>query len=118
MAVPRKEKAYERYAWVLPLALAFIHAATDAVGELSRGSLEEGVVGLYLDFLIAATSLTGFRMGRRWAWYFMLSFLIFVWVDGVLLGIEAVSLVFSVFLVPTLLLPIRKFFPKKQLAIP
>jgi len=114
VAVPRRERAYEKYAWVIPLVLAFLHGARGALPELSRGSLEEGLVALYLDFLIAATALTGFRMGQRWGWYFMLSILVFVWIDGVAIMIEPVSFVFSLFLVPTLLLPYRKFFPKKQ----
>ena len=157
MAVTRKEKAYEKYAWLIPfamgiafliVAIAVFIAPRQTIIDVSGSTVESltgttfaqiaasspGVVN-YIYYLIrtfiifeagisaflAVVSATAYRRGERWAWYLTWLFVaLFVldlpheyFVRGVPF-IDVSSIIFVAILVVGLLLPYRKFFPKKQ----
>ncbi len=130
MAVPRKEKAYEKYAWTLPFALGILLSlAGIAVAQMmisSPGFLNY-VYYLIRTFAIfdggffaffAVVSATAYRRGERWAWYLMWMmpalFVVDLPYEFLLRGfIDISSIVFIAILGTGLLLPYRKFFPKK-----
>ncbi len=130
-------RAYEKYAWTLPLVLGIFYAvivgpihiilgyigagggplpaSTPAVAINEANSLAQSL-GLFILFngvLVAAIAWTGFREHQRWAWYFMLWFLAFLVADVVLAGgLDPPALVGIALAVPGLLLPYKQFFPK------
>ncbi len=131
MVAPRKEKAYEKYAWLIFLFLGlfgFIQAFLYL--NLSDGLNPEGYLpGDYpLAFLVFAVlttllSVTGYRRGRKWAWFALLYAPPFLLIEayfeslppyfgGEFRGILALLSVVG------LILPYRKFFPKKQPVTP
>ncbi len=139
MTKPTTEKAYEKYAWTLLFVLGIffavivgpIHiilgyigagggplpASTPAVAINEANSLAQSL-GLFILFdgiIVAAIALTGFREHQRWAWYFMLWFLASLVADVALAGgLDPPADVGIALSVLGLLLPYRKFFPKKQ----
>ncbi len=153
MAVPRKERAYEKYAWVIFLVIG-IFSLIMALGSAFTGgevewasrlqsvtgtkwselaasnptlfkfiklvNSEGGVLRVSLAALTIAVSVKSYRRGERWAWYLFWFLLIgFVATTAVneLYGVSIVgfSITFLVLFLLGLLLPYRKFFPKKQL---
>ena len=121
----RTEKAYEKYAWVL-LLLTGIFGIPPTFFNLiapSEATLETFLTGLGLlvyTVLTIGISATSYRKGKRWSW-------IALWYVPVLLGMAAYMQfaagytlqqnggVFVVGLsIAGLLLPYRKFFPKKD----
>ncbi len=152
MAVPRKEKAYEKHAWIILFALGTIGfisflaptligpsgapslqpIASVTWGQLSsanpgvarwvdynyRFSSAYGVVG---SFFMMAISLKSYRRGEKWSWYALWSFPVWSGLTipySVSVGASSVpiylSLVVTIVSLLGLLLPYRKFFPKKQ----
>ncbi len=141
MAVPRKDKAYEKHAWIILLALLVFTIALSLGG---RPATPETAILLYslaaLNVLGIAVTLKPYRNGKRWAWYF-LWILPAEWIgEGVFVfvvltffpGLAAVvfpgqsigpsfyefTAVFTLLSLLGLFLPYRKFFPKKQAIIP
>ena len=117
MAVPTTEKAYEKYAWLIFLFLG-LSAVLPAYFNLSEGILLDGLESLVFAVLTTSLSVTGYRRGRKWAWFALLyappSNLIggylqytegYPWQGGAFLALLSVV---------GLVLPYRKFFPKKQ----
>jgi hypothetical protein len=144
------ERVYEKYAWVIFLALGLLwvvyglselfipdtlpdaqhitgmslselEASSPAATELVRflyGAI--GILKTNWSLLVLAITLTGYRRGEKWAWYTL-------WlVPAILVGQGLFNTVFlgdvneMLQWIPTttlsllgLLLPIRKFFPRK-----
>ena len=143
MAISRAEKAYEKYAWILVFLSAaflilggFVTLRQGPTGLVGDGPLtwEEvfarfpgaesfvinnlykslGISFLGFAFLTMAISRFSFRKGERWAWFALWS------VPIVYVGFFAVSgptafplLLIAIIAILGLLLPYRKFFPKK-----
>ena len=150
----RKEKAYEKYAWLIPFAMGItlliaviaVFIAPRTIIE-SSGSAFESLTGTtfaqmlasspgvasYIYYLIrtfaffeagflaflTVLSATAYRRGERWAWYL-------TWLVPALFALDLAyeflvrafvdvsSIIIVAPLVAGLLLPYRKFFPKKQ----
>ena len=121
MAVPRKDKAYEKYAWLIFLFLG-LSGILPAYFSLSGGVLQDGLLSLVFAVLTTFLSLTGYRKGRKWAWFALLytpPLLLMIsrsWISPQNLeGYPLQGLAFLALLsVVGLVLPYRKFFPKKQ----
>ncbi len=140
MAGPRKERAYEKYAWVILLAIQIVE-----IGFRSRTSqgfelLDYSLVGLSIVGIVI--TLRPYRAGRKWAWYFLwyipaafigeaayVTVILQLGLFGkVFLGqpAGAASITFfyefiaffTILALLGLFLPYRKFFPKKQLVSP
>ena len=143
MATPRVEKAYEKLAWVFLFgigALFFIGAVTHIAGQgvndvdlgaastslanfVRMNDREQGIGLGGFSALVMAISRFSYRKGDQWAWYALLIVPLFVlggMIDNILAGQTSI-LFFSIPLVIIsllgLLLPYRKFFPRKQASI-
>lgn len=129
MAVPRAEKAYEKYAWILLFALG-VATLFFAFGALSSGKFggpfpdaaEFGFPLIGYGFFILAVSRVSYRRGERWAWfvswYLPVNYALFV-IDDLIQGgsraqFAVVPTLFLAVSLAGLLLPYRKFFPRKQ----
>ena len=151
MAVPRVEKAYEKYAWILPFAIGVIFlvgAVPHTLGVNTDPTIVEEFIGMtenelkdsnprFFDlwsyyfrggglsdigfaFLITAISLTAYRRGEKWAWYafwsipaFFLSFAALHLSIGSSTSYLLPLTLFAILSPLGLLLPYRKFFPRK-----
>ena len=112
MAAPRKEKAYEKYAWIIFLVLGILLLVYSLVNLLAGNNLAaEPQLGFSV--LIIAISFNSYRRGEKWAWYaswiLVVELSLFIadarfWGDALVLVIVLLGL----------FLPYRKFFPKKQ----
>lgn len=86
---------------------------------ISLVSTENGVTQLTLAILIIAISLNSYRKGEKWAWYLFgllpVTSIVYLTVNE-LYGVSIVGYTapFLVLYLLGLLLPYRKFFPKKQ----
>ncbi|HZY94250.1 MAG TPA: hypothetical protein VFE98_05225 [Candidatus Bathyarchaeia archaeon] len=122
MTTLRAEKTYERYAWILLLLTGIFTIPPTFFNlvmptEATLGTLVSGLSLLAFTLLTIGISITGYRKGRRWAWFVL-------WYVPVSLGLAAydqyvtgygVGLVFVMGLaIAGLLLPYRKFFPRKE----
>jgi uncharacterized membrane protein len=132
----RKEKEYERYAWILLFALgiAILFFALMSLGTYSIWAslvksldvfpdpVEFGAAVAGWGISIIAVARTSFRKGERWAWYaswylplaFLLLLIHDLNVGGSKAGFVTLPLLFLITSLLGLLLPYRKFFPKKQ----
>ncbi|MBI3022599.1 MAG: hypothetical protein HYY68_02590 [Thaumarchaeota archaeon] len=152
MAVPRQEKAYEKYAWTLLFAtgivgliFAFngIFSSTPDPGALAvfrniSGTTWEELVAtnpgvadsirhlfriesLYLSssgLFVTAIALKSYRRGEKWSWYVFLYLPVFFGIfaawdlpaGGIIWPLFLILLIISLL---GLLLPYRKFFPKR-----
>ncbi|MDV3244586.1 MAG: hypothetical protein LYZ66_05355 [Nitrososphaerales archaeon] len=142
MAVPRKEKAYEKYAWIIFFALGIVFLVQAAVsivtgrpldafvqgsigmswtqlvtaqpriaGFISHLSTSNGIIAAVADVSVIAISFRSYRRGEKWAWYTFLAV-------PILFGLATIittpdNLLFAIIAAVGLLLPYRKFFPKK-----
>jgi len=128
MTVPRVEKAYEKHAWILlfvlgigTLVVAFSSLASGEIEGRFPGPVEfAGALGGWGIFIIVV-SRTSYRKGERWAWYVSsylpVAYATFVVYDFSLGGSRAQFAVlpasFLIIALLGLLLPYRKFFPRK-----
>ena len=148
-----KERAYEKYAWVIPCGLGvffFVSSIATLISPVILTGAEGMVQSLtghdfsyiststpgvanYIYWLIRVFGLTAFglgalltgvsamayRKGETWAWYLMwtmpVTFLIDVANDAATTGYVDVmtSIIVGLFVIG-LVLPVRKFFPRKQ----
>ncbi len=139
MAVARKERAYEKHAWILLFALgtfflleAITHIVGQAIGDVDLGTasaalanfvrLDDRELGINLaafSVLVMVISRTSYRRGDRWAWYALLVVPIFILalpLNNPIGGLAFALSVSTPFLLVALLglfLPFRKFFPKR-----
>ena len=116
----RKERAYEKYALVFLFALG-VWILIPSLIIMVTGGPEYPPGGFYflgVAVLAIAISSTGYRRGKRWAWYVSLSFPVLGLAEAILYEVDPPALVLFVLSVPGLLLPYRKFFPKKQPVVP
>ncbi len=136
MAVPRTEKAYEKYAWIVLLILVifnFPFGLSDIFRPVDPTSTPEAVFGIRLygmaftglNIFGLAIILKSFRKGERWAWYSLWYYPIFYLALSFFqqtvyhpFGPIAIylAILFAIVYAIGLLLPYRKFFPKKQLS--
>lgn len=158
MAAPRKERAYEKYAWILlfvsgllalivsvfiivvpaPIGTAGVRNLTGitweqivsqspAAAKLTAYFIAQfGIAQAGLGVLTMGISALGYRRGERWAWYVLW----FVPIVGFGIAVKNLAVGGAFWLPPApggegspllltitllgLLLPYRKFFPKKQ----
>ncbi len=145
MTILRTEKAYEKYAWILPLIWGLIVIFIGSV-QLSMGytnipdfglsvpasspaatistlnTISHGysfvVVFLGLSFVLV--SATGFRLGQKWAWYFVLVWTAFFLIEAILFYVAPLQafvplpwIIGLPLFALGILLSIRKFFPRK-----
>jgi hypothetical protein len=148
----RKERAYEKHAWIIFLVIGIFQLITALGSILSAGEVEwasrlesvtgtrwselavsnpsffkfiglvnteGGVLRLALAILITAISLKSYRRGERWAWYLFWLLLVTLVANLAVNELYGTSIVgfsipFLVLYLLGLLLPYRKFFPKKQ----
>ena len=129
MAAPRNEKAHEKYAWVflLPGEIFYFLLGTGfaTLQALGPSTPKEELLGRFFGLTLIgltvfglATTLNSYRRGEKWAWYTLWYYPIFF---ASIFAIDITDPYFaansSLFLVLSLiglLLPYRKFFPKKQ----
>ncbi len=134
----RKERAYEKYAWVFPLipssffvvigmvGIASVCTSTclgtpvpastpsDAISLLTTHAQLISLFELWVGILMVAVACTGLRRARKWAWYALLWFFLFsVANDFRLLEVTIRTLLVTGPSGMGLLLPYRKFFLKK-----
>ena len=121
MAVPRKEKAYEKYAWIL-LFFTGISVSPVIFFTLVEGAYVTSLILLGFAVPTVLISATSYRKGKKWAWY-LLWYVPVVLVIGIYqsyasLDLRALVGNFLESAVPVLglLLPYRKFFPKAPVA--
>ncbi len=123
----RSEKGYEKYSWVtfLPgivfyLVIGLGHILSPGTVEPSAPPTDVRLFGLGLIGLVVfglAIIMTGFRRGEKWAWYSLWYYPIFFASIFALNTTDAYwttnSSVFLILSLIGLLLPYRKFFPRK-----
>ncbi len=106
------ERAYEKYAWIILLVIG-IFGLGGSIAELLAGT--SAVAQLGFSVLITAISFNSCRRGEKWAWY---ALWILVVVPGLSLLHADTRSLFDIPLVVIsllgILLPYRRFFPKRQ----
>ena len=146
------ERVYEKYAWVILLAVGLLWLVVGIVAVFSPEGIFEtdarsvtnmpwsdlkasspeaaqfvifvygqmGLLKLSWVFFIIAITLTGYRKGEKWAWYFMLSVPVYLVFDAlftaVFIGDVSQMLAFvpiTTIVLLGILLPYRKFFPRE-----
>jgi hypothetical protein len=152
VAVVRKEKAYEKYAWIIPFVMGLfflvsmaatfffpviLTGAEGAVQSLTGSTFSQLAaanpgLGDYIYYLIrilaifsaglgaffAVVSATAYRRGEAWAWYLTWAVPVLFLLDAVndyyaFRYVDVSSMIIAAIIVTSLLLPFRKFFPKK-----
>ena len=123
MSSPRVEKAYEKYAWVILFLYFVVFGLLPAiVFELILGlDVVVGVLEVAFGIPMALIAVTSYRKGRRWAWNALWSVPVFFAVSGyreLANGNESLGTYVTIVVISLLglLLPYRKFFPRKQVA--
>ena len=124
MTAPRAEKAYEKHAWILLLATAVFSMilallitfaplqacfvcnpeATGFISGLGTFFVGTNIFGI-------AIILKAYRRGQKWAWYTLLFYPIIFAIHGSFIIFELPLAIVSLL---GLLLPYRKFFPRKE----
>ncbi len=123
----RPEPAYEKYAWVLLLIPEIISLWVASGGlnyyrdylRTTDFLLFDSVLGVGFPLLALALSLIPYRRGEKWSWYALWTFPL---LSGIAASLNLSSgrgdwgfFAFLSFLsLLGLLLPYRKFFPRKQ----
>ncbi len=135
MTVTRAEKAYEKYAWTfllpgglfyLVLGIGFSTSPGSTLGPFSLPAEELrarffGLALIGLTIFGLATTLNSYRKGEKWSWYSLWYYPIFF---GSILALYVApatsdsywsgnSSLFLILSLIGLLLPYRKFFPRK-----
>ena len=82
-----------------------------------------GFTGLGLGAFLAGVSAIAYRRGEKWAWYLMwvmpVTFVLDVTNDAVATGyVDVMTYIIIALFVISLILPIRKFFPRKEPSAP
>jgi hypothetical protein len=138
LMVVRKERAYEKFAWVFPLIpssffvligmVGIVSVCTstclgtpvpastppDAISLLTTHAQLISLFELWIGILMVAVAWTGLRRAQKWAWYALLWFFLFsVANDFRLLEVTIRTLLVTVPSGIGLLLAYGKFFPKK-----
>ena len=126
------EKAYEKHAWILFLVVGFVVLSVGSMDMILGASPDPapqftapgpfvratGVVLAALGVLIISMAGVPYRNGERWAWYALWLVPLFL-LGLVLLQLSAggsvwpIQLTIMVIAVLGLLLPYRKFFPRR-----
>ena len=146
------ERVYEKYAWVILLALGLLwlvvglvavfhpegifEADAQSVTNMTWSELKAsspiaagfvifvygqmGLLKISWTFFVLAITLTGYRKGEKWAWYMMWSVPALLVSDALFSSIFIGDISQTLSFIPItaitllgLLLPYRKFFPKK-----
>lgn len=115
-------KWYERYAWLIFIALGFITVSQTAFifyRALEDIAVLAGYAYLGFGLITFGISFKSYSIGRKWAWYAMWyvpTIYLIATYQHMILGIEwqAFAVPFILSLV-ALLLPYRRFFPKAHL---
>lgn len=140
MLVPRVEKVYEKHAWIFLFALGVFFLILGSA-RLSQGligltftgqplsqlgpvnaavanyikviAVELGFTWFFLSFLIIGGALKSYRKGEKWTWYVFWSLPVFAVAVTSLFGFGPPAVIILVLSLLGLLLPYRKFFPRK-----
>jgi len=150
----RREKAYEKHAWIIFLVIGIFQLVTALGSTFTAGEVEwssrfqsitgttwdslkasspsifkfialvnteGGILRVTLAILFIGISLKSYRKGERWAWYLFWLSLVALTANLGVNEIYGVSIVgffapFFVLYLLGLLLPYRKFFPKKAVS--
>ena len=129
----RAEKAYEKYAWVLLVAAQLFYVFSSLLGVFATGyyftffpgsevlgptatSLIRGLSSLWVGMNLfgLAITLKPYRNGEKWAWYTLWYLPIVFSFHYLLLFPTPFNLVAAAVPFVGLVLPYRKFFPRKQ----
>jgi hypothetical protein len=140
VAAPRKERAYEKYAWVLAFlwglftvviglydlfsgytGYAALPSSTPsaAINLVNSGYQSYYFVLIYLGVSFMLVSATGFRLGQKWSWYFIFAWFVFYVIDALLYFSNVIDTPGVPIPLPQLLfglgllLPYRKFFSRQ-----
>jgi hypothetical protein len=125
----RKERAYEKYAWVLfvPGNILFSFLGLTLIFVFTQTLVVLGVFKLVSFGVITVVGLRSFRRGKMWAWY-ALWYPVAYYIQLIIIenlnlspvesfkgrGVDPIVAPFLVLSLLGLLLPYRMFFPKKQ----
>ncbi len=136
MTSPRKERAYEKYAWVILFAIQIVEIGFRSHTSKGFELLDYSLVGLSIVGIVI--TLRPYRKGRKWAWYFLwyvpaafigeaayVTVILQLGLFGKLFPgqpADAASIAFfyefsaffTILALVGLFLPYRKFFPKKE----
>jgi preprotein translocase subunit SecG len=136
-SLPMSEAVYEKYAWVLLFViqiLILLVLASGPEGPAAPGSalhafFSDNVTESTLELRLRGTAVAGmaifglaiilksYRKGEKWAWYVLWYYPVFFAIHIVAFGTFLPDIIFLVISLLGLLLPYRKFFPKKQLQL-
>jgi len=135
--VLKKEKGYVKFAWILPFVFGLLIVVAGVAG-LTMGYTAENsplpkstpqsalnmVNSIYLGYALilvflgvsfALVSATGFRKAQKWSWLFFLVWFGFLMIDEIVYSLtDPIGLIGLVLTALGLLLPFRKFFPKRE----
>ncbi len=96
--------------------LSRVTAQPRIAGFISHLYTSGGIIAAVAAVSIMAISLRSYRRGERWAWYTFLAVPVLFGLATIITTLD--NLLFAIAAAVGLLLPYRKFFPKKQLANP
>jgi len=123
----RKERAFEKYGWVILSASALLGIVAAVVTTFPplyvfSSSLYEGVYPIMgalgtalvgFNILALVMSLIPYRRGERWSW-FTLWMLPLGWVSQFVFLLDVSYLILAVFTTVGLVLPYRRFFSRAE----
>ena len=127
MTTRRKERAYERYGWMILSASAVLGIVAAVVTTFPSlyvfsSSLYEGVYPMLgalgtalvgFNILALVVSMIPYRRGERWSW-FTLWLLPLEWVSQFVFSPDLTYLVLALFTAVGLALPYRRFFSRAE----
>ncbi len=137
------EKAVEKYAWIFLVAvgieyvtlglalwvgsalnLSYVYTAAPssyskaAVSDITEYVAEDGVLAVLIGLITIGVVWKSYRRYQRWSWYVFLALFVSGLLDDVSSGQTIAGPFFGtlivIFSLIGLLLPYRKFFPRKQ----
>ena len=118
----RVEKQFERYAWILLFLVGIVFSPPIFYNLVTEPRDNVNLVSLLLGFAVTTVliSSTSYRKGKKWAWYLLWYVPVFWVIAGYLQyasggQIPLVTIILSPIPVLGLLLPYRKFFPRREL---
>jgi hypothetical protein len=118
VAFPRKERAYEKHAWIILLAIGVFWTLLGVTYGQSVYVTTQYAVWLIRTLLVGmgifgvAITLRPYRRGEKWAWFVLWYWPAHLIIHSVAFGTYPIdgTLAFVTFL--GLALPVRKFFPQ------